>query len=346
MRVSVKFENFLAIPLFLLDTKSVRLIRRSHLHDQMPGLTSFFALEIFNIFAFVELSFEIILSLSGEKKMKSKIYQLVVYSSLAFAAANARAQTPTQAPNISLGTGTFIQAGINNGKSYGSIGIGTSAMTQSGINSGEAIDNIGLGNQVFIQAGINSGKASRNIAVGNSVLLQAGLNTGSASDNIAVGNRAMIQSGINDGQANSNIAIGNNSLSQAGMGKGNSANNNIVLGHDSSVAWFSKGVNNSVTIGNKIRVAKSNEVIIGDGSGHIKMLMNQSGSVGVGVLDPKAKLDVAGTMKIAKYSNQPYACTSEFDAVTALTSKYTTCVCNGGVKKWVRTSDGTTACVW
>lgn len=71
-----------------------------------------------------------------------------------------------------------------------------------------------------------------------------------------------------------------------------------------------------------------------------------SGDVGIGTVTPAAKLDVNGTMKLAKNSAQPYACDASKDAAIALTAKYTTCVCNGGTSTWVSTTDGTTACTW
>ncbi|OYZ24215.1 MAG: hypothetical protein B7Y39_01975 [Bdellovibrio sp. 28-41-41] len=70
------------------------------------------------------------------------------------------------------------------------------------------------------------------------------------------------------------------------------------------------------------------------------------GNVGIGTTSPQDKLDINGNIRVAKNSAQPYACDAAHDAVIALTSQYTTCVCKGGSTSWVRTTDGSTACTW
>jgi len=77
-----------------------------------------------------------------------------------------------------------------------------------------------------------------------------------------------------------------------------------------------------------------------------KMRIGSSGNVGIGTTTPQDKLSVNGNIQVAKNSSQPYACDAAHDAVIALTSQYTTCVCKGGSATWVRTTDGSTACTW
>ena len=76
------------------------------------------------------------------------------------------------------------------------------------------------------------------------------------------------------------------------------------------------------------------------------MLMDSSGNIGIKTFTPVATLDVNGTMKLTKYTAQPMACSTASDALVAATSKYTTCICNGSSALWVKTADGTSACVW
>lgn len=75
-----------------------------------------------------------------------------------------------------------------------------------------------------------------------------------------------------------------------------------------------------------------------------RMRINSTGSVGIGTTTPATKLDINGTMKLAKNSGAPHTCNATFDGAIALTHVYTMCACNGS--SWVKTSDGTTACSW
>lgn len=73
-------------------------------------------------------------------------------------------------------------------------------------------------------------------------------------------------------------------------------------------------------------------------------VQSSTGRVGIGVANPVATLDVAGTAKLQKYASAPVTCSAPNDGLIAMTSTYTLCVCNSTA--WVRTGDGTTACTW
>jgi hypothetical protein len=68
--------------------------------------------------------------------------------------------------------------------------------------------------------------------------------------------------------------------------------------------------------------------------------------IGVGATTPQATLDISGTMRLAKYAAQPFACEANKDGAIALTSGYRLCACKGSTTTWVFTSDGTTSCSW
>lgn len=76
------------------------------------------------------------------------------------------------------------------------------------------------------------------------------------------------------------------------------------------------------------------------------MRITSTGAVGIGTTTPKATLDINGDIRLAKNSSAPVVCSATYDGRIALTSQYTTCVCNGGTSTWVKTTDGTTACAW
>lgn len=85
---------------------------------------------------------------------------------------------------------------------------------------------------------------------------------------------------------------------------------------------------------------------IGLSTGGIERLSinTTTGKVGIGTSTPMATLDVMGTAKLQKNATAPVTCTAGADAMIAMTSTYTLCVCNS--TSWVRASDGTTACTW
>lgn len=102
----------------------------------------------------------------------------------------------------------------------------------------------------------------------------------------------------------------------------------------------------------RIRATSGGDIHLETGEGPIDDFSNvtpaltiqRGGAVGIGTPTPVATLDVNGTTRLAKYASAPFACTAAQDATILLTTSYVTCVCNGGMSKWVRTSDGGTSC--
>jgi len=54
---------------------------------------------------------------------------------------------------------------------------------------------------------------------------------------------------------------------------------------------------------------------------------------------------LSGTIKLTSQTVSPLTCNSANDGAYAITSLYTACICKNGTG-WVKTSDGTTSCVW
>jgi hypothetical protein len=82
-----------------------------------------------------------------------------------------------------------------------------------------------------------------------------------------------------------------------------------------------------------------------DTAGSERMIIDETGNVGIGTTTPAVDLDLQGTMRMSKYTSEPYTCDATKDAAIAVTSNYTTCICRNGTG-WVSTSDGETLCKW
>ena len=76
------------------------------------------------------------------------------------------------------------------------------------------------------------------------------------------------------------------------------------------------------------------------------MVIKDSGNVGIGSTSPSATLDINGYAKLHINSSQPVACSAANTGSVALTSGFTICICKGSSTTWVKSIDGTTACVW
>ena len=158
-------------------------------------------------------------------------------------------------------------------------------------------DNIGIGtNTMRAGGGIIGGN---NIALGNEAMSTGGKIAG--TDNIAIGYRAIWPTANND-IGSYNIGIGNWALN-GGMGRGNA---NIQIGNWDVGPLVPGQLNRVVAIGNEMTGlttsnTDNNVILLGRNS------LNGA-RVGVGTYQPKARLDVAGSIKVGNDGN---TCTSD-----------------------------------
>jgi len=210
--------------------------------------------------------------------------------------------------NVAIGIYTLAQtSGTNN------VAIGATAMQN--LTSGE--ENVAIGSSAFT----NAYGSSNNVVIG-----RYAFNQGTGSDNIIIGDRAMYYSG-----STTSVIIGRQA---AILGSGNSdvmigwqsgyyayGANNVFLGYRSGYGLTSGGYNtfignsagagisgNGITTGsyNTIIGAQvaylsstlSNNIIIADGQGNMRINGNSSGSIGMGTnttIAASAKLELSST---------------------------------------------------
>lgn len=186
--------------------------------------------------------------------------------------------------NTAIGNGHF---NVNNGDftGYHNISIGNnSSGTYNGAFSGNY--NIVLGYNSMTANGPISG--SNNIAIGNNSL-NGGVSGITGSDNISIGNGFY----NNLGEGNGNIVIRTNS----GPDTPGVPDNVILIGNGSS-SYFNPSTKDGTVI--IVSNAYNAPIILGDSGYHNR--------VGIGTNDPKAKLDVNGSIRLSvNYSN----CTSD-----------------------------------
>ena len=197
--------------------------------------------------------------------------------------------------NIGMGNNVF-NVSTGNFSGNGNIGIGSSAMQVSGDIAGN--DNIGIGSNAMNASGGIAG--NYNIALGNQTMNTSGKIAG--TDNIAIGYQAIHPFGVDIGSYN--IGIGNFALFGA-MGSGNA---NIQLGNWNVGTPIAGRLNNVVAIGNEINGLApynndSNTILLG-----IPSYLVNSPKIGMGTYQPKAKLDVAGEVRVG---NEGGSCTSD-----------------------------------
>ena len=202
--------------------------------------------------------------------------------------------TTTANNNIALGNSIYRLSNTFSGQN--NIGIGNDVFSISGGNlSGNY--NIGIGtNTMRADGGIVGGN---NIALGHQTMTTVGKIVG--TDNIAIGNLVLASSGYDIGSYN--IGIGNMAL-WSGMAKGNA---NIQIGNHNIGTPVTGELNNVVVIGNQITSlqisnADSNTILLG-----VESYNPNTPKVGVGTYQPKAKLDVAGDIRVG---NENKSCTS------------------------------------
>lgn len=177
----------------------------------------------------------------------------------------------------------------------GKVGIGTTTITAQLTVKGGADFADGL-NVVSGVATVTPGHidipASTNIKVGNSA---AGSGSGR---NIGVGDQAIFN--LSGGQGH-NIAIGEFALNSTSTGQynyvfGDRAGQNITSGSYNVILGSHNGNLNGVDIR-----TSSNNVIIADGLGNVKLWANSSGNVAIGTASASEKLQVEGTVKAVAF---------------------------------------------
>ena len=177
----------------------------------------------------------------------------------------------------------------------GKVGIGTTTITAQLTVKGGADFADGL-NVVSGVATVTPGHidipASSNIKVGNSA---AGSGSGR---NIGVGDQAIFN--LSGGQGH-NIAIGEFALNSTTTGQynyvfGDRAGQNITSGSYNVILGSHNGNLNGVDIR-----TSSNNVIISDGLGNVKLWADSSGNVAIGTASASEKLQVEGTVKAVAF---------------------------------------------
>ena len=177
----------------------------------------------------------------------------------------------------------------------GKVGIGTTAITAQLTVEGGADFSDGI-NVVSGVATVTPGHidipASSNIKVGNSA---AGSGSGR---NIGVGDQAIFN--LSGGQGH-NIAIGEFALNSTTTGQynyvfGDRAGQNITSGSYNVILGSHNGNLNDVDIR-----TSSNNVIISDGLGNVKLWADSSGNVAIGTASASEKLQVEGTVKATAF---------------------------------------------
>ena len=197
--------------------------------------------------------------------------------------------------NIALGTDVYNSGGLFSVQN--SIGIGYEVFNAAGGISG--LDNIAIGKRAM-RANVGDISGFNNIAIGTEAMRNS-LGHIVGANNIAVGNNALRV--FNGDTGKYNIAIGDWALGANDMGMGNG---NIQIGNMNEAPPVTGRRNNVVAIGNRMGDIDSsvpdNVILLGAKSG-----TTNSPRVGVGIYQPRAKLDVAGEIRIGTEGN---ACTS------------------------------------
>lgn len=231
------------------------------------------------------------------------------------------------------------------GSSNGDTAIGYRAMIDAARNGGTSQNNVAVGAMALNAGGQNHGSSFFNVAIGPSAMEGVGSNNSDSSSNIAIGIQALAGAGTQAGAyVAENIVIGARAMygaAPSGMTTGN-----IVIGSHSGEG-ATTAVQGSVIIGGHVPSAKTGEVILADGFGNLKMVMDADGNVGIGTSTPGAKLEVKGTVKLGKYTSAPFACSAASDGALAMTSTYTLCVCRGAQSGWYPLLiEARSACIW
>jgi hypothetical protein len=197
-------------------------------------------------------------------------------STVSFAAGNNVLGNATSSSSYNVALGFQVLNENTTGSANLAIGFGTLNHNTTGSS------NIAIG--MYALKSSNTG--SNSIAIGPQTL-----RISLGSQNIAIGTYA----GQSLTTGNNNIFFGDVSGSSVTTG-----NNNLLIGHSASGPdpGITTGSNNTI-IGSFLRgfpSSMSNHIILGDGSGNQRLVIDDRGYTGIGTNNPDAKLTVAGTV--------------------------------------------------
>jgi hypothetical protein len=198
-------------------------------------------------------------------------------STVSFAAGNNVLGSATSSSSYNVALGFQVMNSNTTGSTNLAIGFGTLNHNTTGS------ANIAIG---MYALGIGNVTGSNSIAIGPQTLRAS-----TGNQNLAVG----IYAGQSLSTGNNNIFFGVLSGSSVTTG-----NNNLLIGHSASNPdpGITTGSNNTI-IGSYLTgftPSMSNHIILGDGSGHQRLVIDDRGNTGIGTNNPDAKLTVAGTV--------------------------------------------------
>jgi len=255
------------------------------------------------------------------------------------------------------GKSLIVDGGVLNSSKYNTA-VGISSLYS--ITSGKFNTAMGVNSQANLTSG----------AYNSSIGAQSLQSITSAENNTAIGYWSLKSLTT----TNNNTAIGYKSMSNSTSGANNTiigsqsgiqlnGSNNTFIGSDSGYAltsgsyntFIGKGSGSAITTGSyntfigsyngSDAPTMSNYVVISDGGNNRRITIDNTGRTGIGTASPKATLDIEGFARLKKYTVEPVTCDTDTDGAIALNSQYTLCICKGS-SGWVKSSDGSSACVW
>ncbi|MFN3697339.1 MAG: beta strand repeat-containing protein [Pseudobdellovibrio sp.] len=231
---------------------------------------------------------------------------------------------------------------LNSSSSGGRYNTGFGLGSLNSVTTGKNNTAIGTSSLAYVVSGTN------NTSIGAFALFN-----NNNLDNTAIGYKSLISS-----SGDTNTGIGSKSGFNLTTGSantliGSSAGENLSSGSNNT--FIGKGSGSAITTGSyntfigsyngSDTPTMSNYVVISDGGNNRRITIDNTGRTGIGTASPKATLDVEGFARLKKYTAEPVTCDTDTDGAIALNSQYTLCICKGS-SGWVKSSDGSSACVW
>ncbi|OCX50799.1 hypothetical protein BEL04_18895 [Mucilaginibacter sp. PPCGB 2223] len=228
------------------------------------------------------------------------------------------------ADNIFLSTNFKIGIGGGSQLSNAALGYGALSGNSTGIN------NTAIGYNALV----TNVSGSNNIGIGNSALSST---SGSTNDNIALGYAVGIQltgsynTFVGNGQVAYTTTSGqyNSAFGHGSAGQLTTGSFNTLLGRASGQGILTGSYN--VIIGQNTSIGDvSNHIILADGQGNNRMVINNLGNLGIGTTSPNTKLDVNGVISMQHYGY--------ISSIRSPLNNYTNLTLGGALKA---NSDGT-----